>query len=238
MNSKNYLLTLMGVASVGVAAAQQRPNIVIIMADDLGYGSLNCYGSDRDLVRTPNIDRLAAQGVRYLNAYSTASVSSPTRYSMLTGEYPFRSGRTSGVVNPFDPLQINHERPTIADLVKDEGYNTATIGKWHHGYGDLKQVDKTYKAYTGKLTPGPLDLGFDYHFGTPQNHDDLWGVYIENDGIWGLKSDKISGYSRSYYGEQYVGFDAPRMVLSPSKHTSPYTHCVRVSRSWPAITVL
>lgn len=209
-NLRKGLLSLAGIMSFSYAVAQQKPNIVIIMADDLGYGSLNCYGAGRDIVRTPNIDRLARDGIRYTNAYSTASVSSPTRYSLLTGNYPFRSGRTSGVINPFDRLELDPEKSTIADLMQDDGYNTATIGKWHQGYGALPRVDLTYKAYTGKLSPGPLDVGFDYHFGMPQNHDDMWGVYIENDGIWGLKSDKISPYSRSFYGQQYVGFDAPQ----------------------------
>lgn len=208
---KKGLLSLAGVMSFSLlASAQSKPNIVIIMADDLGYGSVNCYGADPNLVRTPHIDRLAQRGIRYTNAYSTASVSSPTRYSLLTGNYPFRSGRTSGVINPFDALELDPDKSTIADLMQQDGYNTATIGKWHQGYGSLKKVDLTYKAYTGKLTPGPLDVGYDYHFGMPQNHDDKWGVYIENDGIWGLKSDKISPYSSSYYGEQYVGFDAPQ----------------------------
>lgn len=106
------------------------------MADDLGYGSLNCYGANTSLVRTPNIDRLSKEGVRFMNAYSTAYVSSPTRYSLLTGNYPFRSDLKSGVAHPFGALLPAHTKPTIADVFKGNGYNTAAIGKWHQGYGD------------------------------------------------------------------------------------------------------
>ena len=99
------------------------------------------------------------------------------------------------------------ERVTIADILKKQGYNTAAIGKWHLGYGNVQPCD-----FTGKLTPGPLDLGFDYHFAVPQNHGDYWGVYVENDEIYGLRSKKEQPYSRTYYGPQYKGFDAPQRV--------------------------
>lgn len=207
-----YKLASMGLCSIACSStvlAAEKPNIVIFLADDLGYGSVSCYAESREMVRTPNIDRLAQSGVKYMNAYTTASVSSPTRYSLLTGNYPFRSGLTSGVVNPFGSLQLDPQKATVADMLKEQGYATASIGKWHHGYGSLNKMDETYKAYTKSLTPGALDVGFDYHFGMPQNHDDAWGVYIENDMIYGLKSDKICPQSRNSYGQAYVGFDAP-----------------------------
>jgi arylsulfatase A-like enzyme len=143
----------------------------------------------------------------FTRAHTPASVCSPTRYGFLIGRYPWRSALKSGVVNPDGALLPDPDRVTIADMLKDQGYNTAAIGKWHLGYGKKQPCD-----FTGKLTPGPLDLGFDYHFAVPQNHGDYWGVYVENDGIYGLRSKESHPYSRTYYGSQYKGFDAPQRV--------------------------
>ena len=183
------------------------PSIVFILADDFGYSSLNSYGAHKNLVRTPHIDGLAEQGIRFTNASTPASVCSPTRYGFLTGRYPWRSSLKYGVVSPLGALLPDPDRVTIADWLKDLGYNTAAIGKWHLGYGEKEPID-----FTGKLTPGPLDLGFDYHFGVPQNHGDMLGVYIEDDHIYGLRSKKRQPYSRTYYGTPYLGFDAPQRV--------------------------
>ncbi len=187
--------------------ASERPNIVFILADDFGYSSLNCYGAEKDLVRTPYIDRIAEKGMKFTNAYVAASVCTPTRYSFITGRYPWRSRLKYGVWG-YGPLLPDPERETIADWLKELGYNTAAIGKWHLGYGKTK----SFEEYTGTLKPGPLELGFDYHFGVPQNHGDKTGVFIENDHIYGLRSTKIQPYSRTYYGAVYEGFDAPQRV--------------------------
>ena len=194
----------MGATSPAVQG-NKRPNIVFILADDLGYGSLNSYGADKNLVRTPCIDRISETGMRFTNAYTPASICTPTRYGCLTGRYPWRTSLKSGVVDPDGPLLPDPNRMTIADWLKERGYNTAAIGKWHLGYGNKKPVD-----FTEKLSPGPLDLGFDYHFGVPQNHGDMWGVYIENDHIYGLRSKKAYPYSKTFYGSPYMGFDAPQ----------------------------
>ncbi len=190
-----------------IAQETSKPNIVFILADDFGYGSVNSYGADKNLLRTPHIDDLAEAGMRFTNAHTPASVCSPTRYGFLTGEYPWRSSMKYGVVDPNGPLLPNPEDITIADIFKEQGYTTAAIGKWHLGYGNEQPCD-----FTGKLTPGPLDLGFDYHFAVPQNHGDYWGVYVENDEIYGLRSKKAHPYSKTYYGTQYKGFDAPQRV--------------------------
>ena len=200
------LTLLCGTAGL-VHAQNQKPNIVFILADDFGYGSVNSYGADKDLLRTPHIDGLAEAGMRFTHAHTTSSVCSPTRYSFLTGQYPWRSSMKFGVVDPNGPLLPNPDRVTVADILKDKGYSTAAIGKWHLGYGNKQPCD-----FTGKLTPGPLDLGFDYHFAVPQNHGDYWGVYVENDEIYGLRSKKVEPYSRTYYGPKYLGFDAPQRV--------------------------
>lgn len=184
----------------------QKPNIVFILADDFGYGSTNPYGAAPKLLRTPNINRLADAGMRFTKAHTPASICTPTRYGFLMGEYPWRSELKFGVTNPVDELLPDPERKTIADLLKERGYNTAAIGKWHLGYG------KEPLDYTRSMSPGPLDLGFDYHFGVPQNHGDMLGVFIENDHIYGLRTEKVEQYSRTFYGSRYIGYDAPQRV--------------------------
>jgi len=205
-NTFFFIAMLAATSYVFAQQNSQKPNIVFILADDFGYGSLNSYGADNNLLRTPHIDRLAEEGMRFTNANTPASICSPTRYGFLTGRYPWRSSLKFGVTSPVGELLPDTERVTIADWLKSKGYKTAAIGKWHLGYG------KKPLNYTKSLSPGPLDLGFDYHFGIPQNHDDKLGVYIENDHIYGIRSDKVNAYSRSYYGSQYIGYDAPQRV--------------------------
>lgn len=188
-------------------ALAQKSNIIFFLADDFGYGSVNAYGADQNLLRTPYINELAETGMRFTHAHTPASVCSPTRYGFLCGRYPWRSSMKFGVVDPDGALLPDPERVTIADLLKEQGYNTAAIGKWHLGYGDTQPCD-----FTGKLSPGPLDLGFDYHFAVPQNHGDYWGVYVENEKIYGLKSTRSHPYSKTFYGKPYLGFDAPQRV--------------------------
>ena len=176
------------------------PNVIIILADDLGYGSVGCYGAESGLIRTPNIDRLAREGMRFTDAYATGSVCSPTRYAVVTGRYCWRSSLNSGeVVNTFDPLLIEPTRPTAASLLKSKGYATAMIGKWHLGYGTTKPVD-----YTKELIPGPLELGFDYQFAVPQNHNDVTRAFVEDHKVFGLRSTKLTPSPGN------IGLDAPQ----------------------------
>jgi len=202
------LLVLGGMCLPAVAQEQsKKPNIIFILADDFGYGSVNSYGADKNLVRTPHIDGLAEDGMRFTNASTPGSVCTPTRYGILTGRYPWRSSLKFGTTSPMGALLPDPNRMTIADLLKGQGYNTTIIGKWHLGFGKEAPVD-----LTGKLTPGPLDLGFDYYFGVPQNHSDYHGVYVENDHIYGLRSKKVSPYSKTFTGSYYKGYDAPQRV--------------------------
>lgn len=198
------IILLATIVSTSVAA--DRPNIVIILADDLGYGSLNSYGADEAHIRTPNMDRLAKEGKRFTDANTPSSVCSPTRYGLLTGRYDWRTDQKHGVLNTTDPLHIDTSRRTIASLLKSVGYRTAAIGKWHLGYG-------TEKAdFTKPLSPGPLDIGFDYHFALPQNHGDASGVYVRNREVVGLRSDRTIPVGKSPYGRDYLGLDAPQRV--------------------------
>ncbi len=173
------------------AFASGTPNIVVILADDYGYGSAGCYGADGKLVRTPNIDRLAREGRRFTDANTTSSVCSPTRYSVLTGRYCWRTSLKFEVLSTFSPLHIEPGRLNMASLLKKHGYQTASVGKWHLGYGTATSEPKWRTDYTGELSPGPLDIGFDYHFAVPSNHGDLTGIYVENRFVYGLRSGKI-----------------------------------------------
>ncbi|MGC6424166.1 MAG: sulfatase-like hydrolase/transferase, partial [Lentimonas sp.] len=161
------------------AIAVERPNVVLIMADDLGYGDLSCYGAT--MVETPNIDQLAKEGLSFERYYTSGSVCIPTRYSMMTGFYPFRSGRHGNQIGSTEALLVPTERTTLATVFKQVGYKTAAIGKWHLGYGTEEEVD-----YSKELSPGPLELGFDYHWGLPRNHNDTVRGYVENGRLIGL----------------------------------------------------
>lgn len=173
--------------------AADRPNVVVILTDDLGWGSVGCYGANLDLVQTPNIDRLAKEGRRFTDANTTSSVCSPTRYAMLTGRYCWRTSLESEVLGTTAPLHIETTRLTISSMLKSQGYNCAAVGKWHLGYGTAARVD-----YTQELKPGPLELGFDYHFGVPSNHGDLTGVYVENHWVYGLNKASPTSPSPPY----------------------------------------
>lgn len=148
------------------------PNVIVILADDLGYGDLGCYGAQR--VTTPNVSRLAASGVRFTNAHAVAATSTPSRYSLLTGEYAWRrpdtdiaAGNAAAIIRP--------EQFTMADMFHSAGYATAAIGKWHLGLGD-KAGEQDWNA------PLPValgDLGFDYHYIMAATADRVPCVFIE-----------------------------------------------------------
>ncbi len=194
----------------GERSAAPKPNIIVILADDLGWGSLNCYGAPKTLIRTPNCDRLANEGIRLTDANTPSSVCSPTRYALLTGRYCWRTSLQHEVLGTMAPLHIETSRLTIASLLKKHGYRTAAVGKWHLGYGSSAKCD-----YTTELTPGPLDIGFDYHFAVPSNHGDNVGVFIENRRVVGLRSNKLdpSKYGKTFYGRgSFLGLDAPQRV--------------------------
>src|SRR5262245_33706948 len=136
----------------GWAAEPTRPNIVLIYADDLGYGDLSCYGTKQ--IQTPNIDRLAREGLRFTDAHSSSATCTPSRYSLLTGEYAWRK-RGTGVLPGDAPLIIEPGRTTTATVLKQAGYKTAIVGKWHLGLG------RPGMDWNGEIKPGPLELGFD-----------------------------------------------------------------------------
>ena len=188
---RSFFLVVLVLVSAALTRAAQ-PNIIVILADDFGYGSATCYGADPALVQTPGIDRLAAEGRKFTDANTTSSVCSPTRYSVLTGRYCWRTSLTHEVLGMFSPLHIEPTRLTIASMLKKHGYSTAAVGKWHLGYGKVDDSPRWRTDYAAELTPGPLDIGFDYHFGVPANHGDLTGVFVENRFVYGLRRGQIT----------------------------------------------
>ena len=161
-------------------AREQPPNVVLIFADDLGYGDLGCYGATK--VQTPNIDRLATEGRRFTDAHSASAVCTPSRYALLTCEYPHRNNLSKPVFLKTG-LVIDTRQQTIARLMKDAGYATACIGKWHLGFGDRAP------NWNGELKPGPLELGFDYYYGVPVVNSHPPFVYVENHKVVDLVAD-------------------------------------------------
>lgn len=166
-------------------ADREPPNIVFILADDMGYGDPGSY-NPASKIPTPNIDRLAAEGLSFSDAHTPSAVCSPTRYGVLTGRYAWRTRLQSGVLWGYSPLLIDEGRLTVASLLGRHGYRTAAVGKWHLGLGSGEQTD-----YARLLRPGPNAVGFDYFFGTPASLDMTPYVYVENEEVVALPTDSI-----------------------------------------------
>lgn len=171
-----------------------KPNIVLIYLDDLGYGDIGCYGTSQ--IKTPNIDALANNGVRFTNGYGTSATSTPSRYGLLTGVYPWRN-KDAKILPGTAPLIIGTEQQTVPKMLREAGYHTAVIGKWHLGLG-TGVVD-----WNKKIKPGPNDVGFDYSCVLAATQDRVPTVYIENGFVVGLnQNDPIQvDYDKNFDGE-------------------------------------
>ena len=170
---KKTFLPLLSLLSLPAWAQNVKPNIILLVADDLGYGDLSCYGATR--IQTPAVDSLARQGVRFTNMHACASTSTPSRYALLTGQYPFRRTGTDVAAGNAGMI-IQPEQTTVADLMHRAGYATAAIGKWHLGLGSQTAA----QDWNGQLDCTPRDLGFDYHYIMAATADRVPCVYIEN----------------------------------------------------------
>jgi arylsulfatase A-like enzyme len=192
--------------------AAAKPNVIVILSDDVGYGDVGCYGATK--VRTPHIDRLAAAGLRFTDGHCPSATCTPTRYALLTGEYAWRRKGTNILPGDAAPI-IGPDRTTLASALKSAGYATGAVGKWHLGLGE--GPGKT--DWNAEIRPGPLEIGFDYAFLIPATGDRVPCVFVEDRRVVGLDpADPI----RVAYGKP-VG-DEPTGRSHPEKLKVRLTH--------------
>ncbi len=204
------------------AAGNPKPNIVLIYADDLGYGDVGCYGATN--FKTPNIDRIASEGLRFTNAHSASATCTPSRYAMLTGQYAWRKKGT-GVLSGNARLIVEPGRTTLPVIMKKAGYATAVVGKWHLGLGD-KNLD-----WNADIKPGPLDIGFDYCFLIPATGDRVPCVYVENRRVVGLDpADPIQVSFGKPVGNEPTGREHPELLKMHPSHGHNQTIVNGISR--------
>ena len=206
---KYLLVCLLVTFSIQTLQAQEKPNIIVIYADDVGYGDIGCYGADA--IPTPNIDGLAAEGMRFTAGYATASTCTPSRYSLLTGQFPFRNDRAKQekVLPGNAPLIIDPAQSTLPSMLKSVGYTTGLVGKWHLGLGSYeKPLD-----WNTFITPGPKEVGFDYSYHMAATNDRVPSVYLENGHIENLDSnDPVEVSYKTPIGNEPTGLSHPEML--------------------------
>lgn len=204
------LLTLPLVTNAANKAAA-KPNVIIILADDLGYGDVSCYGAQR--VQTPNIDQLAANGLLFTRGYATSATSTASRFALLTGYYPWRN-KNAQVLPGDAPLIINPSKNTLPKIFKQAGYSTAAVGKWHLGMGTGNvNWNKTVK-------PAAREVGFDYSFLMAATNDRVPCVYVENGKVYHLDpNDPIEVNYTTNFDHQPTGRDNPELLKMKPSHT-------------------
>ena len=189
-----------------------QPNVILILADDIGYGDLSCYGTAT--LETPNVDKLAAEGIRFTDAHAVAATSTPSRYALLTGHYAWRRNDT-GIATGDAAMIIRPEQTTIADIFQQRGYTTGAVGKWHLGLGN----ETGKQDWNGFITPGPQDIGFDYSYLMAATGDRVPCVFVENQRIVNLDpNDPVEvSYKTPFPGEP-LGKTHPELLtkLKPS----------------------
>ena len=190
----------------------KQPNIIIMYADDLGFGDVGCYGAAA--VPTPNIDRLAAAGIQFYQGYATAATCTPSRYSLLTGSYPWRNPRAA--ILPGDaPIIIDSETPTLPGMLRQAGYRTGIVGKWHLGLGNGNL------NWNEEINPTPNDVGFDYSFIMAATNDRVPCVYIEDRQVVGLDPDdpiEVTYEWDEAFPDQATGRSHPELLKMMVSH--------------------
>jgi arylsulfatase A-like enzyme len=183
----------------------QKPNIIFILADDLGYGDVSCL-NENGKIKTPNIDRIGKSGVIFTDAHSSSAVSTPTRYGILTGRYNWRSTLKASVLEGYSPALIPPERTTMASMLRKMGYHTGCIGKWHLGW-EWNNIEKGIDSidYSKPIKRGPTTLGFDYFFGISASLDMPPYVYVENDRVTSVPDHTTAGNNILYGQPGYDG---------------------------------
>ncbi|MDX2430387.1 MAG: arylsulfatase, partial [Bacteroides sp.] len=181
--------------------SEEMPNIIVVLADDLGYGDLSTFNPESKIL-TPQLDRMAAEGMRFTDAHTSSSVCTPTRYGLLTGRYNWRTRLKSGVLSGISEALIPADRSTLASMLKASGYHTAFIGKWHLGWDwAIQNPDQARSGgydmgnleidYSAPVSNGPAELGFDYSYGHCGSLDMAPYVYVEN-GMVTAPPDRIT----------------------------------------------
>ena len=215
------VVAAMGLPAAVAAPAAAQPNIVIIYSDDVGFGDLGCYGGTP---LTPNIDRLAAGGLRFTDAHATASTCTPSRYSLLTGRYAFREKRAK-ILAGDAPLLIEPGSPTLPQVLRDRGYRTAVIGKWHLGLG-TGDVD-----WNKDVAPGPLEVGFDESFIIPATPDRVPCVYVDGHRVHALDTGDPLRISYTHrIGDEPTGAEHPELLRYPASRQHQGTIVDHISR--------
>ncbi len=200
-----------------------RPNVIFLFADDLGYGDISCYGATR--VATPNIDRLAAEGQRFTNAHATSATSTPSRFGLLTGMYPWRLPNTQ-IAPGNAELLIDTACYTLASAMHDCGYTTGAVGKWHLGLGPVGGTD-----FNTEIHPGPRDIGFDYEYLIPATVDRVPCVFIENGRVVNLDpADPITVDYNHKVGDWPTGAENPELLKLCPTHGHDNTIVNGISR--------
>jgi len=194
---------------LGASIAQAKPNIVVILADDLGVGDVSCY-YEEGKIETPHLDALAAAGMRFTDGHSNASVCTPTRYGLLTGRYCWRSRLKRGVLNGFSGALIEEDRETIASVLQKDGYRTGCIGKWHLGMNIAKSKGKW--DYEAKIERGPTTVGFDTFLGITASLDMPPYVLVKDDHFLQKPDGEFEGIKKQ------LDFIRPGAISSEFKH--------------------
>ena len=226
MNPCRTLLAVLALSAFAHAATAPRPNILLIIADDLGYGDLGSYGGKA--IPTPHLDRLAREGLRFTQAYAPSATCTPSRYALLTGEYPWRQPpKKTSILDGDAPLALDPARPTLASFLRGQGYVTGLIGKWHLGLGDgVTPID-----FNGHIAPGPLEVGFSEAFFIPATVDRVPCVFIDGHRVAGLDpADPIAVSYVKRIGSDPVGHERPELLKYPADRQHADTIINGISR--------